>query len=191
MSRLQLLHWHNRPTCDIVNYDCSSRVSDVAWNEASKSLLPRSVPQLQPDLLSREVMRKQTLNSKKKKKVEMSKKWQQQKRKSYICTNIKWEERIWRQIFTRSEWRHWESADKALTGRGWINNHSLLVTNTPLFDQVKRIILKHVKEIDGGAGRTEGDLVGCCWGEGALKSKIVGQLSREHDYHQSAALYYF
>lgn len=52
LSRFQLLHWHNQPTCDIVNYDCSSRVSDVTWNEASKSLLPRCVPQLQPDLWS-------------------------------------------------------------------------------------------------------------------------------------------
>lgn len=66
-SRFQLLQWHNGPTCDIVNYNCSSRVSDVTWNEASKSLLPCSVPQLQPDLWSREVMRKkQTQHSKKK-----------------------------------------------------------------------------------------------------------------------------
>lgn len=54
ISRLQLLQWHNQPTCDVVNYDRSSRVSDVTWDEASESLLPRSVPQLQPDLWCRE-----------------------------------------------------------------------------------------------------------------------------------------
>ena len=38
------------PTCDVVHYDCSCRVSDVTWDEATKTLLPRCVPQLQPDL---------------------------------------------------------------------------------------------------------------------------------------------
>ncbi len=43
----------NQPTCDVVHYDSSSRVSDVTWDEATKSLLPRCVPQLQPDLWGR------------------------------------------------------------------------------------------------------------------------------------------
>lgn len=37
-------------TCDVVNYNCSSRVSDVTRDEATKTLLPCRVPQLQPDL---------------------------------------------------------------------------------------------------------------------------------------------
>lgn len=43
----------NPPTCDVVHYDSSSRVSDVTWDEATKSLLPRRVPQLQSDLWGR------------------------------------------------------------------------------------------------------------------------------------------
>lgn len=84
-SRFQLLHWHNQPTCDIVNYDCSSRVSDVTWNEASKSLLPCSVPQLQPDLWSREGMRRKHIqNSKKKSK--WARKWLQKRKVTFAQT---------------------------------------------------------------------------------------------------------
>jgi len=32
------------PVCDIIHYDRDARVSDVAWNQASESLLPGSVP---------------------------------------------------------------------------------------------------------------------------------------------------
>lgn len=38
------------PTCDVIHYDSSSRVSDVTWDETTKSLLACCVPQLQPDL---------------------------------------------------------------------------------------------------------------------------------------------
>lgn len=41
-------------TCDIVNYNCSSWVSDVTRDEATKTLLSRRVPQLQPNLWCRE-----------------------------------------------------------------------------------------------------------------------------------------
>lgn len=44
----------NPPTCDVIHYDSSSRVSDVTWDEAPKSFLPRRVPQLQPDLWGRQ-----------------------------------------------------------------------------------------------------------------------------------------
>lgn len=40
----------NIPTCDIVNYYSSSRVTDVTGNEATETFLTRSIPQLQPDL---------------------------------------------------------------------------------------------------------------------------------------------
>lgn len=46
-------HPNNPLTCDVVHYDCSSRVSNVTWDEATKTLLPRRVPQLQPDLWGR------------------------------------------------------------------------------------------------------------------------------------------
>ena len=38
------------PTCDVIHYNSCSRVSDVTWDQATKSLLPCRVPQLQPDL---------------------------------------------------------------------------------------------------------------------------------------------
>lgn len=43
----------NPPTCDVVHYHSGGRVSDVTWDEATKSLLPCRVPQLQPDLFGR------------------------------------------------------------------------------------------------------------------------------------------
>lgn len=43
----------SQPTCDVIHYDSSGRVSDVTRDEATKSLLPCCVPQLQPDLWGR------------------------------------------------------------------------------------------------------------------------------------------
>lgn len=37
-------------TCDVINYHSHSRVSDVAWDEATEPLLTSGVPELQPDL---------------------------------------------------------------------------------------------------------------------------------------------
>ena len=43
----------SQPTCDVIHYDSSGRISDVTRDEATKSLLPCCVPQLQPDLWGR------------------------------------------------------------------------------------------------------------------------------------------
>lgn len=39
------------PTCDVVYYDSSGGVSDITGDEATETLLPCRIPQLQPDLL--------------------------------------------------------------------------------------------------------------------------------------------
>lgn len=61
-------------TCDVVNYNCSSRVSDVTGDEATKTLLPRRVPQLQPNLWCREGREGEIKEEKKENKKEWQKK---------------------------------------------------------------------------------------------------------------------
>lgn len=61
-------------TCDVVNYNCSSRVSDVTRDEATKTLLPRRVPQLQPNLWCRKGREGEIKEEKKRKQKEVAKK---------------------------------------------------------------------------------------------------------------------
>lgn len=84
---------------------------------------------------------------------------------------------------------HWEPADKAFKGRGWVNNHSLLVTNTPLFDQVKRIILKRVwrKQMEGQEKQRETWLF--VERKVLSESNVVGQCSREHYWKPSVSVW--
>lgn len=75
------------PTCDVIHYDRGGRVSDVAWDEATKPLLPRRVPQLQPDLWGRKgVGNKRREKTKTKKKDENK---TRRKKKSYVDKNKK------------------------------------------------------------------------------------------------------
>lgn len=78
-------------TCDVVNYNCSSRVSDVTRDEATKTLLPRRVPQLQPNLWCRKGREGEIKEEKKKK--ENKKKWQKKKVKEMKSGEIKYQDK--------------------------------------------------------------------------------------------------
>lgn len=60
--------WVSPPTCDVIHNDGCGRVSDVTWDEATETLLPCCVPQLQPDLWDREGERMGGETKEKKKK---------------------------------------------------------------------------------------------------------------------------
>lgn len=71
----------------------------------------------------------------KKKKLKWARNGNQKKEKLHLHKH-----KMGRKDLKKNFYKKWMTPLRV--SRGWINNHSLLVTNTPLFDQVKRIILK-------------------------------------------------
>lgn len=135
------------PTCDVVHYNSSSRVSNVTRDEATKSLLPCRVPQLQPDLWGRKGKRMggeiKEEKTKKQNGRKQNKKNRGQKWGKLWWQKVNWKETKWGQTTGRRQREDRESIVHAgsewpperascLGPLGEINNHPSLVINPPL-----------------------------------------------------------
>lgn len=140
----------NPPTCDVVHYHSGGRVSDVTWDEATKSLLPCRVPQLQPDLFGRmgKGMRGEIKENKNRRDGNKTRKtrskrktlwwqkvnWMKATQSQTNGKRVRWGERERERKRERSACRYWKTT-REMSGLGGkqMNNHPSLVTNPPLW----------------------------------------------------------